>query len=325
MDDRTIPVNTIKYDDTSLSFQANAGLGEMEVLLNIDEDKINGSMSVASFAIPVSGQLIEGSEKKSKFPKDAFIQDVDKNLINNELILGGEACMWSEWVTDDNIISRIWPRTMSIAERLWSSPNPQMDITHLYDRAEIHSLMLDELGLISTPIYDKLLAHINPVEQRADLEILLAALEEVKYYERFTFKSDLTIGDPLRDLADAIAPESIVTRRLSSLLQDLEQYGRSPERVEAIHTQLNQWIPIYRNLESLLGKHEQLEQIEVFVLALSDLSKIASHVLDSGTLTSDEKVYYNQLKVNGLRKINGVVLAPASVLTRLIDLHLTEI
>jgi len=75
----------------------------------------------------------------------------------------------------------------------------------------------------------------------------------------------------------------------------------------------------------LLGKHEQLEQIEVFVLALSDLSKIASHVLDSGTLTSDEKVYYNQLKVNGLRKINGVVLAPASVLTRLIDLHLTEI
>ncbi len=56
----------------------------------------------------------------SYYAVDPQLDNQASTLIST-LILGGEACMWSEFTSAETIDSRIWPRTAAIAERLWSA------------------------------------------------------------------------------------------------------------------------------------------------------------------------------------------------------------
>ena len=122
-----------------------------------------------------------------------------------KLILGGEVCMWAEQLNNETIDSRVWPRTMAVAERFWS-PQADRDVSDMYLRLRINSLKLEDLGLrhISGPetVRRNLLLEPNPQA----LDVLASVLEPVDFHERS--KLQHTNGwTSLDRLVDAVVPD----------------------------------------------------------------------------------------------------------------------
>src|SRR6202041_3584318 len=95
-----------------------------------------------------SGYYLDGMGHASQYYSVDPMSNADSKLTpaQQKLILGGEVCMWAEFISDESIDSRIWPRSAAIAERLWSAQQVQ-DTDSMYRRLETTSQLLEQLGL----------------------------------------------------------------------------------------------------------------------------------------------------------------------------------
>jgi hexosaminidase len=142
-----------------------------------------------------------------------------------KLILGGEVTMWAEQLNAETVDSRVWPRTLAIAERFWS-PQSDRDVSDMYRRLRINSLKLEAVGLrqISGPetLRRDMLLERNPEA----LDVFSSVLEPVSFGERsdtqhtngFTSLDrlvDAVVADPpsrqqIAGDVDALAPDVTV-------------------------------------------------------------------------------------------------------------------
>ncbi len=160
-----------------------------------------------------------------------------------KLVLGGEATMWSEWVTPETIDSRIWPRTAAIAERLWS-PRDVRDVPDMYRRLAIVSQRLEEAGLRHESYIDPALRRLAgdgaSYSELLELRGLVDFLEPVKKYQRGQQQPNANQFTPLTGLVDCVRPDSAPAREFGAAV-DAFLATPTDDSAFPIQTQLGQW------------------------------------------------------------------------------------
>ncbi len=158
-----------------------------------------------------------------------------------KLILGGEAAMWSEYVSPETVDSRIWPRAAVVAERLWSAQSVT-DVDSMYRRMQEVSWRLDGLGLTHNSSYATMLHRIANGSDERMVRLVADSVEPVKDYARasesYKVNTHLT---PMTRLVDAARPESLVPRRFNQLAAAYAKGSKDPIVAAELRRRLVAW------------------------------------------------------------------------------------
>jgi hexosaminidase len=161
-------------------------------------------------------------------------------------VLGGEACMWSEYVNPETLDSRIWPRLAAIAERFWS-PREVTDVESMYARLEAVSRSLEWTGLEHRSNYAAMLDRLAGGRSSEPLRVLADASEALGIEGRRDARH-YTSQVPLNRFVDAVRPESELLRRME---RDVAALGENPRAAAELRATLATWAEVEPGVRQL--------------------------------------------------------------------------
>jgi hexosaminidase len=193
-------------------------------------------------------------------------------------VLGGEATMWTDIVSDENLDNRVWPRTAAIAERFWS-PEDVRDADSMYRRLGVVSQKLGYYGVRHQLITEEMLERMSGDPDPVALRVLADVVQPPKGYERQRLRN---FGDftPLNRMDDAVPPESETARVFDGIARRIAAGKGTPEDWH----QAQQWLVLWRDndakLQPLLARSFLTQDLAPVSHNLAEVAKIGLQALD---------------------------------------------
>lgn len=209
--------------------------------------------------------------------------------LSEQNILGGEATLWSEMVTKENIDLRTWPRLFVIAERLWS-PDHINNAKNMYKRLPfIKKYSANVVGLQHLEQqqagFVKLLSRAL-LQTQTDSSLLDALMhisqlfEPAHYYTRHHIKyrqGKYHQQAPLDNFVDFLPVESPVFR---FLLKDMAAiYVNDTDMLDKLKKRLKNWQKSSIKLQNHIGNEDsELYEISNDAIQFVDIAlSVVSH------------------------------------------------
>jgi hexosaminidase len=227
-------------------------------------------------------------------------------------ILGGEACMWSEYVSDQTVDSRIWPRGAAVAERLWSA-REVTDVDSMYLRLESVSRALDWVGVEHRSTYERMLARIAGGSSGA-LRVLADASEALGIEGRRDTRQ-YTSEVPLNGFVDAVRVESDSVRHLEEAVHRVTARAMgSPAGLAELEVRFAEW----SENESRLRPPAELASLSRNLSVLGLVGLRALEYLKDGSAAPEGWVSQQMQILHEIQRPNAEVILAAARPVRLL-------
>ncbi|MBN1820451.1 MAG: family 20 glycosylhydrolase [Prolixibacteraceae bacterium] len=308
------------FENNELIFKVNSDYGELTCKAFIENEKFNGTFGLGIMKMDLKGEKTGGNNIPGTFPPKVEKTEPLTDL-NKKHILGGEACMWTEVATAQNIESRIWPRTAAIAEKLWSPASLTKNPENMYRRLKVMDQYLVNRGAAYYKNQAELIGEIAGDGNEKAVKVLVDVLEEVKYYNRLGSYKLLTVNTPLNGLADAAMPESFEALEFNDLVEQFLTDSLRVNNYQELKNILKGWISNHDLIKELIRNSNKTGALEILSEKLKNAAVVGLILLENQKegkeVSNFEKEKYTEILnkssepeagaeiaiVNGIRKL----------------------
>jgi hexosaminidase len=189
-----------------------------------------------------------------------------------KLIIGGEICMWAEQINQDTVDSRVWPRSMAVAERFWS-PQGDRDVADMYRRLRAASLELEDVGLTHISGPEKMRRSIVDSTNPEALNVLASVIEPVSFGEREdTQRTDALTT--LNRLVDSVVADPPARQEIAAEVDSVVSGKGGKAAAIRLRERFLEWQRIAPELLALTQKSDRLSDAGPRMQQLAALASV---------------------------------------------------